>query len=113
MPVHQIETPVIGDGQPIRVVSIPVSTGFPIPAEDDLEERSTRVESDRLLDAGILDGDLIAVDRAGVGRNGRAVLAVVEGAVTAKILRREEGEGLAGSGEQPRRSPAHSVHRGR
>ncbi|WOI58093.1 LexA family protein [Palleronia sp. LCG004] len=37
----------------------------------------------------LLDGDLIAVDRAGVGRNGRAVLAVVEGAVTAKILRRK------------------------
>jgi len=31
---------------------------------------------------------LIAVDRAGKRRVGRAVLAVVEGAVTAKILRR-------------------------
>lgn len=36
---------------------------------------------------GIRDGDLIAVDRAG---KRRAVLAVVEGAVTAKILRKRD-----------------------
>jgi DNA polymerase V len=40
---------------------------------------------------GIRDGDIIAVDRAGKKRLGRAVLAVVDGAVTAKILRKREG----------------------
>lgn len=106
MPLHLIEPPVVGESHPMRLVSIPVSAGFPSPAADDLEDEidpiawivrhpaSTfwwRVEGDCLLDVGILDGDLIAVDRAGTGRNGRAVLAVVEGAVTAKILRREGG----------------------
>jgi DNA polymerase V len=47
-----------------------------------------RVEGDCLWDAGIRDGDIIAVDRAGKRRIGRAVLAVVDGAVTAKILRK-------------------------
>jgi len=46
------------------------------------------VEGDCLWDAGIRDGDIIAVDRAGKRRIGRAVLAVVECAVTAKILRK-------------------------
>jgi DNA polymerase V len=44
-----------------------------------------------LWDVGIRHGDIIAVDRAGKRRLGRAVLAVVEGAVTAKILRKREG----------------------
>ena len=43
------------------------------------------------LPLGIRDGDIIAVDRAGKRRIGRAVLAVVEGAVTAKILRKRDG----------------------
>ena len=47
-----------------------------------------RVEGDCLWDVGIRDGDLIAVDRAGRRKVGRAVLAVVEGSVTAKILRK-------------------------
>lgn len=37
------------------------------------------------------DSDIIAVDRAGKRRLRRAVLAVVEGAVTAKIQRKREG----------------------
>jgi len=49
-----------------------------------------RVEGDCLWDVGIRDGDIIAVDRAGKRRIGRAVLAVLEGAVTAKILRKRE-----------------------
>lgn len=106
MPLHPIEAPVASGTRTVRLVAIPVSAGFPSPAADDLEDdvdpiawvvrhpNSTfwwRVEGDCLLDVGILDGDMIAVDRAGVGRNGRAVLAVVDGAVTAKLLRKEKG----------------------
>lgn len=104
MPVHLVEAPVVADGKPIRLVVSPVSAGFPSPAADDLEDEidpiawvvrhpsSTfwwRVEGDCLFDVGIRDGDLIAVDRAGKRRVGRAVLAVVDGSVTAKILRRK------------------------
>lgn len=106
MPLHRIKAPVLDHGRPMRFVSIPVSAGFPSPAADDLEDEidpiawvvrrpaSTfwwRVEGDCLWDVGIRDGDLIAVDRDGKRRLGRAVLAVVDGAVTAKILRRREG----------------------
>lgn len=97
MPLHRVEKPVIANGLPMRLVTTPVSAGFPSPAGDDLEDEidpmtwvvrhpaSTfwwRVEDDCLWDVGIRDGDIIAVDRAGKKRLGRAVLAVVEGAVT-------------------------------
>ncbi len=106
MPVHPCDPPPAFSSRPVRLVAAPVSAGFPSPAADDLEDEidpiawvvrhpaSTfwwRVEGDCLIDAGILDGDIIAVDRAGKGRPGRAVLAVVDGAVTAKILRRRDG----------------------
>ena len=106
MPLHRIEQPVLSWGDPVRLVSTSVSAGFPSPAADDLEDEidpiawvvrrpsSTfwwRVEGDCLWDVGIRDGDLIAVDRDGTRRLGRAVLAVVEGEVTAKILKRRDG----------------------
>ena len=106
MPVHLIDPPILPQGNHVQVLASPVSAGFPSPAGDDLEDEidpiawvvrhpsSTfwwRVEGDCLWDAGIRDGDLIAVDRAGKRRLGRAVLAVVDGAVTAKILRKREG----------------------
>lgn len=106
MPVYPVETPIVTDGAPLRLVASRASAGFPSPAGDDLEDEidpiswvvrhpsSTfwwRVEGDCLWDAGIRDGDLIAVDRSGKRRIGRAVLAVVEGAVTAKILRKRDG----------------------
>lgn len=116
MPVFPVETPVVANGMPIRLVSGSVSAGFPSPAADDLEDEidpiawvvrhpsSTfwwRVEGDCLWDVGIRDGDLIAVDRAGKRRIGRAVLAVVDGAVTAKILRkRDDRYFLAPANEQ-------------
>ena len=103
MPVYPVDKPVHMPSQSVRIVSTPVSAGFPSPAGADLEAEidpmawvvrhpsSTfwwRVEGDCLWDAGIRDGDIIAVDRAGKRRIGRAVLAVVDGAVTAKILRK-------------------------
>jgi DNA polymerase V len=103
MPVYPVDEPVHIPSQSVQIVSTPVSAGFPSPAGDDLEDEidpmawvvrhpsSTfwwRVEGDCLWDAGIRDGDIIAVDRAGKRRIGRAVLAVVDGAVTAKILRK-------------------------
>lgn len=106
MPLHRVEQPLIASSLAVRLSAKPVSAGFPSPAGDDLKDEidpiawvvrhptSTfwwRVEGDCLWDAGIRDGDIIAVDRAGKRRIGRAVLAVVEGAVTAKILRKREG----------------------
>ena len=106
MPLHPIDAPILADSQIVGLPAMRVSAGFPSPAGDDLEDEidpiawvvrhpaSTfwwRVEGDCLWDVGIRDGDIIAVDRAGKRRLGRAVLAVVEGAVMAKILRKRDG----------------------
>jgi len=105
MPLYRVEQPVAASSSPMRFATMPVSAGFPSPAGDDLEDEidpiawvvrhpsSTfwwRVEGDCLWDVGIRDGDIIAVDRAEKKRLGRAVLAVVEGAVTAKILKKRD-----------------------
>lgn len=107
MPVHLVEAPIISQGQTVPLLLTRASAGFPSPAGDDLEDEidpiswvvrhpaSTfwwRVEGDCLWDVGIRDGDIIAVDRAGKRRLGRAVLAVVEGSVTAKILCKRDGK---------------------
>ena len=120
MPVYPIENPVSAQGEMRPLILGKVSAGFPSPAADDLEEEidpiawvvrhptSTfwwRVEGDCLWDAGIRDGDLIAVDRAGKRRVGRAVLAVVEGAVTAKILRKAAGRYFLSSANTKDRFP--------
>jgi len=112
VPIHPIEKSVRVTGLPQRLALTRVTAGFPSPAADDLEGEidpiawvvrhptSTfwwRVEGGCLWDAGIRDGDLIAVDRAGKRRIGRAVLAVVEGAVTAKILRKRDGRFYLGT----------------
>ena len=107
VPVHKIQSQIAKTGLSLRLITTPVSAGFPSPAADDLEDEvdpiawvvrrptSTfwwRVEGNCLWDVGIRDGDLIAVDRAGKRRIGRAVLAVVDGAVTAKILRKRNDQ---------------------
>lgn len=103
MPLYPVEAPVLAFGQLVRIVGSQVSAGFPSPAGDDLEDEidpiawvvrhpsSTfwwKVSGDCLWDVGIGNGAIIAVDRAGKRRLGWAVLAVVEGEVTAKILRK-------------------------
>ena len=50
-----------------------------------------RVSGDSLEAEGILDGDLIAVDRAGRRRSGRIVLALVDGQITVKKLAKRNG----------------------
>jgi len=83
-----------------------VAAGFPSPADDYIESRidlnevlirhpsSTfflRVSGDSMRDAGILDGDLLVVDRAIEPRAGRVVVAVLDGAFTLKYLGRHGG----------------------
>ncbi len=38
MPLHRVRQPVIANGFPMRLVSMPASAGFPSPAGDDLED---------------------------------------------------------------------------
>lgn len=48
-----------------------------------------RVQGDSMVDAGILDGDLIAVRHTPEARNGQIVVARVDGAVTVKVFKRD------------------------
>lgn len=90
----------------IRTADLRVSAGFPSPAGDDLEdpidliawmvrhEHATfwfRVSGNSLNRAGILDGDFVAIDRAGKVVPGRTVLALHNGDMTLKVLTRRDG----------------------
>lgn len=48
-----------------------------------------RVQGDSMIDAGILDGDLIAVRYTPEARNGQIVVARIDGAVTVKVFKRD------------------------
>ncbi|MFP6899343.1 MAG: translesion error-prone DNA polymerase V autoproteolytic subunit [Opitutales bacterium] len=84
-----------------------VSAGFPSPADDylegtlDLNERLigepaatffVRAKGDSMIGAGIHDGDLLVVDRSVEARDGRVVIAVINGELTVKRLVRKNGK---------------------
>jgi DNA polymerase V len=90
----------------LPLASARVAAGFPSPADDYVESRidlndalirhpsSTfflRVSGDSMRGAGILDGDLLVVDRAVEPRPGRVVVAVIDGGFTLKYLNRHQG----------------------
>lgn len=86
-----------------------ISCGFPSPASDyaeaslDLHELLiehksatffVRVQGDSMINAGILDGDLLIVDRSIQPENNSIVIAVIEGDYTVKRLKKEGDEVL-------------------
>jgi repressor LexA len=80
----------VAAGEPILVEAnverhVSVDRSLFKPAPDYL----LRVAGESMIDAGIADGDLIAVRQAPVAENGQIVVARVEGAVTVKVFRRE------------------------
>jgi repressor LexA len=100
----------VGEGVPapyVDTLSLPligrVAAGAPILVEANVErqlglERGLfhpepdyllRVEGESMIDAGILDGDLIAVRQAPEAENGQIVVARVDGAVTVKVFQRD------------------------
>jgi repressor LexA len=83
-----------------------VAAGVPITAQEDLEgefvlpssfvPRATdsfmlRVQGDSMVDAAILDGDLIVVRPQKTASNGEIVVAMLEGEATVKRFFREDG----------------------
>lgn len=89
------------------VFGSPISAGFPSPADDYVENRIDlneylvqhreatfflRVQGDSMIPAGILDGDLLIVDRSLPVADGNIVIAVIDGEFTVKqIFRRQAG----------------------
>jgi DNA polymerase V len=81
---------------------VPISAGFPSPAEDYVQERLDlhrllvrnqaatfflRVKGNSMSGAGINDGDLLVVDRSKAAGSGKIVIAAWEGELTVKRLK--------------------------
>ena len=101
---------------PLPLLGRLVPAGFPSPADDYLEgeidlgryliERPAatflmRVAGDSMSGAGILDGDLVVVDRSVEARPSHVVVAVVAGQMTLKRLRRLRDGRLLLKAENP------------
>jgi repressor LexA len=99
------------DDEPEKVASatLPllgrVAAGVPITAAENLEEQfilpaswvprtggfMLRVKGDSMIDAAILDGDLIVVESRPNANNGEIVVAMIDGEATVKRFYRESG----------------------
>lgn len=85
--------PIVGKvaaGEPILALEnidtrIPIQGDFFTPAADYL----LRVQGDSMIEIGILDGDLLAVQNAETARNGEVVVARVDDEVTVKRFERK------------------------
>lgn len=85
----------------------PISAGFPSPADDlidkklDLNEALikqpaatffVKVQGDSMKDAGILNGDLLIVDRSISPKSGQVVVALINGEFTVKKIQKKGKE---------------------
>ena len=90
-----VNVPMLGRvaaGQPILTVEN-IDSYFPIPAEfmPNAETFMLLVKGESMINAGILDGDNILVQRQKDARNGDIVVALVDDSATVKTFYRENG----------------------
>jgi len=86
---------------------VPVSAGFPSPAEDYIEGKLdlnkylikhpaatffVKVTGNSMIDAGIHDGDILIVDRSIKPASRKVVIAIVNGELTVKRIRVTKGK---------------------
>lgn len=96
----------VDPNQPIPVVGARVAAGFPSPADEFLDPALNlhthlvrnppatffvRVTGDSMRDAGILDGDLLVIDRSLEPTIGRIVVASIDGELLVKRLVQRDG----------------------
>lgn len=98
-----------GPGLPLYLT--PIEAGFPSPADDFIERKLNlhrhlvrneaatffvRAHGQSMINAGIMDGDLLVVDRSVPAEHNRVVIAALEGELTVKrLVRRRERVFLA------------------
>jgi len=90
----------------VSLMAMSVPAGFPSPAEDYLDKPldfneliianpaatfAVRVDGDSMIGAGIHPGDIAVVDRSLSAKDGRVVLALVDGAFALKRFRKRNG----------------------
>lgn len=91
----------------IPLYSSHISAGFPSPADDHLATKLDlnqhliknpsasfflKVSGDSMVGAGIYDGDLLVVDRSIEAKDGKVIIAAVDGQLTVKRLREDRGK---------------------
>lgn len=90
-----MNVPIVGKvaaGQPILAVEN-IENYFPIPSEYMPNEETfmLKVQGESMINAGILDGDTILVQRQTTANNGEMVVALVEDSATVKTFYKENG----------------------
>lgn len=90
-----VNVPLIGTvaaGTPLLAVQN-IDNYFPIPAEymPNQESFMLKVKGESMIEAGILDGDIIMVERTTDVRNGDMVVALVDDSATVKTFYKEDG----------------------
>ena len=90
-----VNVPVIGQvaaGEPI-LAEQNIQDYFPIPAEymPNAETFMLKVKGESMINAGILSGDSVLVQRQSDARNGDMVVALVEDSATVKTFYKEDG----------------------
>lgn len=90
-----VEVPIVGKvtaGQPILAVEN-IEDTFPLPV-DYVQNGTTfmlRVQGESMIEAGILDGDLVLVKQQSTANNGDIVVALIEDEATVKTFYKENG----------------------
>lgn len=92
---EMVNVPMIGRvaaGEPILATQN-IENYFPIPAEfmPNGEVFMLRIKGDSMINAGILDGDWIVVEKRNTARNGEIVVALVDDSATVKTFYKENG----------------------
>lgn len=86
--------PILGTvaaGEPILAVEDALGY-LPYMVGDSDEYFALQIRGDSMIDAGILNGDMVVVHRQPVAYNGEIVIALIEDEATCKTLRRRDGE---------------------
>lgn len=92
---EMVNVPIIGQvaaGQPI-LAEENIEDYFPFPVEH-IPNKQTfllKVRGESMINAGILDGDLVLVEEAQTASNGEMVVALIEDGATVKTFYKEEG----------------------
>lgn len=92
---EMVDVPIVGKvtaGMPILAVEN-IEDSFPLPIDfvGNSESFMLKVRGDSMIDAGILDGDLVLVKKQNVAQNGDIVVALIEDEATVKKFYKEKG----------------------
>ncbi len=92
---EMVNVPMIGEvaaGSPL-LAQENIMNYFPIPTEfmPNSETFMLKVRGESMINAGILDGDMVLIEKQSTARNGEIVVALVEDGATVKTFYREDG----------------------